>query len=70
MESCEKKGIPVVDMGGCTRCESCIEICPSVFSYNNETGWIDVAEMDCYPTEEVEEAMVFCPGRCIYWEER
>ncbi|NCO59129.1 MAG: ferredoxin [Deltaproteobacteria bacterium CG23_combo_of_CG06-09_8_20_14_all_51_20] len=62
--------IPVVDMGDCTRCESCIEVCLSVFSLNPETGWVEVADMEAYPVSKVEEAMVLCPGKCISWEER
>lgn len=60
---------PSVDMGGCTGCNSCLEVCPSVFRYNDDTGWIEVVEADFYPEEQVREAMVLCPGKCISWEE-
>lgn len=62
--------VPRVDMGGCTGCNSCVELCPSVFRHNPDTGWIEVIEADSYPEREVQEAAVICPGKCILWEER
>ena len=60
--------IPVIDMSKCTDCESCLEICPSVFKRNKETGYIDVIELDEYPEEDVQEAISTCPADCIKWE--
>ena len=59
---------PVVDMGACTLCGGCIEVCPQVFS-ENDFGHIEVADLDSYPEDEVNEAIKYCPEDCITWEE-
>jgi len=35
----------------------------------NDAGYIEVAELQEYPAEEVEEAIKNCPANCISWEE-
>ena len=60
--------VPVIDLSACTDCESCLEICPSVFRRNSETGLIEVVDLPDYPEEEVREAMALCPADCITWE--
>ncbi len=59
---------PSVDIGACTLCEGCIEVCPSVF-FINDMGHIEVVDMEVYPEDEVDEAIKYCPEDCIYWEE-
>lgn len=59
---------PAVDIGACTLCEGCIEMCPSVFSINH-MGYIEVAELTVYPVSLVDEAIKYCPEDCISWEE-
>jgi len=61
--------IPVVDMGKCTDCGSCLEVCPEVFKKNPEAGYIDVTNLDNYPEDCVQEAISVCPVDCISWEE-
>jgi ferredoxin len=60
--------IPSVDIGACTLCEGCIEVCPSVF-FINDMGHIEVIELAEYPEALIEEAMKYCPEDCITWEE-
>jgi len=60
--------IPVVDIGQCSLCGGCIEVCPTVFRLN-EAGYVEVAELAFYPNSEVEEAIKYCPEDCISWEE-
>ncbi|MEJ2096081.1 MAG: ferredoxin [Deltaproteobacteria bacterium] len=69
MAAPENQGMkkPVVDIGGCSRCEGCIQVCPSVF-YMNDMGYIDVAELADYPEAEVDEAIKYCPEDCICWD--
>ena len=59
---------PVVDLGACSLCEGCIAVCPSVFRLN-DAGFIEVAELDDYPQDEVNEAIKNCPEDCIEREE-
>ena len=60
--------VPVVDIGQCSLCGGCIEVCPTVFRLN-EAGYVEVAELKCYPDSEVEEAIKYCPEDCISCEE-
>ena len=60
--------IPVVDMGACTDCGSCIEVCPEVFFRNEGTGYIEVNHLQEYPEDCVQEAISVCPVDCIGWE--
>ena len=60
--------IPVVDMARCTLCEGCLEVCPQVFRLN-PAGYLEIAEMDEYPEDCVQEAINCCPTDCIDWEE-
>jgi ferredoxin len=60
---------PVVDMAACTLCEGCLELAPEVFSLNQAGGYIEVAELEAYPEEAVQEAVADCPAEAIAWEE-
>ena len=60
--------VPVIDIGKCTDCESCLEICPEVFKRNSETGYIEVADLIEYPEEVVDQAISICPVDCISWD--
>ena len=59
---------PTVDIGACTLCGGCIEVCPDVFSIN-AAGFIAVADLTLYPEAGVAEAIKYCPEDCISWEE-
>lgn len=61
--------VPVVDIGACTLCLGCVEVCPEVF-HQNDTGYIEVTEMAVYPEAAVNEAIKYCPEDCISWEDR
>jgi len=60
---------PTIDLRDCTDCEACLELCPVVFRRNNETGRIEVADLEDYPEGEIAEAIAMCPCDCIAWEE-
>ena len=62
------KQIPVVDIGACSVCEGCIEVCPEAFKVN-DIGYIEVIWLDSYPVESVDEAIKYCPEDCIQWED-
>jgi len=61
--------VPVIDMSECNACDSCLHLCPAVFKRNEETGGIEVMEMEVYPEEEVQEVINCCPRGCITWED-
>lgn len=61
--------VPAIDIGECTDCESCLELCPEVFRRNSETGYIEVAELAEYPEDCVDQAISICPADCISREE-
>jgi len=59
---------PVVDIGACSLCMGCVELCPEVFRLNENTGYIEVIDLPAYPQECVDEAIKYCPQDCIAWE--
>jgi ferredoxin len=59
---------PAVDIGVCTLCEGCIDLCPAVFRVN-DAGFVEVIELAHYPNDEVDEAIKYCPEDCITWED-
>jgi ferredoxin len=60
---------PAVDIGACTVCMGCVELCPDVFRLNDDTGYIEVVDLPEYPRPCVDEAIKYCPQDCIVWEE-
>ena len=62
--------IPAVDIGACTLCMGCVEVCPEVFRLNEALGLIEVADLEAYPEESVAEAMKYCPEDAIEWTEQ
>jgi len=60
--------IPVVDIGTCTLCMGCVEVCPEVFQ-QTDAGYITVVELDDYPQAAVDEAIKYCPENSISWED-
>ena len=61
--------LPEIDLGECTDCGGCIEVCPSVFQRNKVTGLMEVADLAEYPEDAVNEAIKICPVDCITWVE-
>ena len=61
--------IPVIDLSECTDCDSCLELCPTVFKRNEATGHIEVIDLTEFPEEDVQKAIRMCPADCIRWEE-
>lgn len=45
-----------------------MDTCPEVFKMN-DAGFIEVIELPAYPQKAVDEAIMYCPKDCIYWED-
>jgi ferredoxin len=58
----------VVDIGACTLCMGCVAVCPEVFRLNENTGYIEVIDLETYPEACVAEAVKYCPEDAIAWE--
>lgn len=59
----------VIDQDECVGCESCIEICPEVFAFDedNEVAYVILPEGG--PEDLIQQAIDNCPSECISWEE-
>ena len=62
------EGILIIDEKACTGCGGCVEVCPEVFRLN-DAGYVEVVQLDEYPEADVNDAIMFCPEDCIYWED-
>ncbi|MBT8364964.1 MAG: ferredoxin [Deltaproteobacteria bacterium] len=58
----------VIDADECIGCESCVELCSEVFTFNEEEEKAEVIMAEGGPEDCIEEAMDTCPVECIYWE--
>ena len=59
---------PVIDASLCSDCETCMELCPTVFRRNEATGLMEVVDLPEYPEEEINRVIGYCPEDCISWE--
>lgn len=59
----------VIDVDECTGCESCVEVCPEVFGFNEDEEKAYVIMAEGGPEEEIIEAIESCPVECIHLEE-
>ena len=55
---------PEIDVAECKLCEVCRALCPEIFLLN-PAGYMEVAELEAYPEEELREAAALCPADCI-----
>jgi ferredoxin len=58
----------LVELSDCISCGVCVEVSPEVFRLS-DAGYIEVAELETYPTDEVNDAIKYCPTDCISWVE-
>jgi ferredoxin len=59
---------PDIDIGACSLCMGCVEICSEVFRYN-DADYIEVIDLQEYSEKDVDDAIMFCPEDCISWQE-
>ena len=53
----------------CIGCESCVELCPDVFGFDDGTEKAFVILTEGGPEECIDEAIETCPVECIHREE-
>ena len=59
----------VLDQEECIGCEACVELCPEVFAFEEETEKARVIKETGGPEDLIQEAIDTCPVECISWEE-
>lgn len=52
----------------CIGCEACVELCPAVFTFNDDEGKAEVIEGADFDEDCVDEAIAACPAECIIKE--
>lgn len=62
------KKIPAVDISACNGCDGCLDISPQTFIYNDSLGFIEVADLEEYNQQEIDEAIKNCPTNAISWD--
>ncbi len=58
-----------IDEDECIGCESCVEICPDVFTFNDDTDKAEVIDENLAEEGCVDEAVASCPAECIFVDE-
>jgi len=58
-----------IDPKECKACGACEEICPEVFRVDEDLGYARILDLETYPEDKINEAIIACPGRCIDWDE-
>lgn len=53
----------------CIGCQTCVEICPEVFGFNEDEEKAYVIKPTGGPEDDIQEAVDSCPVECIHWEE-
>ena len=61
-------GRVVIDTEECVGCESCVELCPEVFAFDEDLEKATVILEEGGPEECIQEAIDSCPVECISWE--
>jgi ferredoxin len=59
----------VIDTYECTGCESCVELCPEIFEFDDENEKAVVILPEGGDENCIEEAISTCPVECISWDE-
>lgn len=57
-----------IDTDECTGCETCVELCPEVFEFDEDTETAKVILEEGGPEDCIQEAVDSCPVECIHWE--
>lgn len=56
-----------IETDECIGCESCVELCPEVFEFDEDSEKAKVILPEGGDEECIEEAISACPVECIHW---
>lgn len=59
----------MINTDECTGCETCVELCPDVFEFDEDTETAKVILEEGGPENCIQEAIDSCPVECIHWKE-
>ncbi len=59
----------VIKTEECIGCQSCAELCPDIFGFDEDTEKAKVIMESGGSEDCIQEAMDACPAECIHWEE-
>lgn len=59
----------IIDEDECVGCESCTDLCPDVFEFDESTEKAKVIKPEGGDIACIEEAIETCPTECITWED-
>jgi ferredoxin len=57
----------IIDQEECIGCESCVEICPEVFGFDESEEKAYIIDSSAASEDKIQEAIDSCPVECIYW---
>jgi ferredoxin len=59
----------IIDTEECIGCQSCVELCPEVFGFDDDAEKANVILYEDGNEECIDEAISSCPSECIHWEQ-
>lgn len=59
----------IINQEECVGCQSCMELCPDVFDFDEDAEKASVKEDYDGDLECIQEAIDSCPTECIEWDE-
>lgn len=57
-----------IDADECIGCETCVELCPDIFAFDEDSGKAVVIKAEGGDEDCIDEAIGSCPGECISYE--
>ena len=58
----------VIDTEECIGCETCVELCPEIFAFDEDTEKAVVIKPEGGDEDCIDEAVGSCPATCITYE--
>ncbi|MBU1387788.1 MAG: ferredoxin [Proteobacteria bacterium] len=59
-----------IETEDCIGCESCVELCPEVFGFDDQETVAFVVMEEGGSEECIDEAIEACPVECIHWKDK